>query len=274
MGRQYYALIASLPELSLNDKVLQYDLISYRDMLKSEVDEEDYAFLTIVYFKYDILNFVKLAKEEDSIEWDNAGNLSEEELKEGMTMPEFLPQFFQDFLDQQKQDWKEQPRKDLINALTSCYLDWSRNIDNDFLKQWISFEQNLKNLLIWHNTKKFNRDTKQEVLGNSNEAEYLRKTDKGSLDLKAWDYAYKEILIHLDNPNIALREFLNDKIRWNFLHELEEDYYFDKERLVAFAVKLQIVNRNIITKEDKGKEKLNELLSDIKEGYALPEMFA
>ena len=51
MGRQYYALIASLPELSLNDKVLQYDLISYRDMLKSEVDEEDYAFLTIVYFK-------------------------------------------------------------------------------------------------------------------------------------------------------------------------------------------------------------------------------
>jgi hypothetical protein len=242
-------------------------------MLKSEVDEADYAFLAIAYYKYDIQNFVKLAKEEGQVEWNVAGNLSQEELSEGIAMPELLPQFFQDFLESQQHDWKELPRKEIINALTSCYLDWSRNIDNAFLKEWISFQQNLKNLLIWHNTKKFDKDTSKEVLGNSYEAEYLRDVDKSSLNLKAWDYAYKEILTHLDNPNIALREFLIDKIRWNFLHELEQDYYFDKERLLAFAVKLQIVNRNIITKEDKGKERLKELLSDIKEGYALPEMF-
>jgi hypothetical protein len=272
MERQYYALISSLPELSLNDTILKYDLVSYREMLKSEVDKADFEFLAIAYFKFDILNFVKLAKEEDT-EWNNAGNLSKEELTEGMAQPELLPKFFQDFLELQPQDWKDQPRKTLINALTSCYLDWSRNIDNAFLKEWISFQQNLKNLLIWHNTSKFNKDTNAEVLGSSYEAEYLRSVDKSSLDLKAWDFAYKEILIHLNNPNIALREFLIDKMRWNFLQELEENYYFNKERLLAFAVKLQIVNRNIITTEKKGKERLNELLSDIKEGYALPEMF-
>jgi len=272
MAEGYYYIISALPELSLSDKSLEFNMVSYRETFLPMMQEEDAGLLRILYYKYDIQNLVGIIKEKDFY-WNDAGNFSRQQLEDGIKQPELLPDFLNDFIVDhvKKRDIKKE--KDLHNEASSLFIDWCRNINNPFLKRWMLFENNLKNLLIWLNSHKFDLDPTQEVLGSHFEASYLRITEKDQIDLKAWDFHFREVLTQYDNPNIAVREFLIDEMRWNFLNDIEEKFAFGVERLLGFAIRLQIINRNIMATEEDGKARLNKLLDDMRSAYVMPETF-
>jgi hypothetical protein len=270
MARGYFYLISALPELSLNDKDLEYDMVSYRDFVKDHLNGSDLKFLKILYYRYDILNLVNLIKENKS-EWIAAGNYSREELTEMIGLPDSLPTFMRLFYEDTRKKWSTLSEKELINRATTYFMDWSERIDNRFLRRWLRFDHNLKNLLIWLNSHKFGLDPTHEVLGNQYEADYLRETRFDEIDLKAWDFRYREVMTQFDNPNIAIREFVIDEMRWHFLDELEQAYDFGIEKLLGFAIKLQIIHRNIQASEVEGKKNLMSLLDNIREGYDVPQ---
>ena len=188
-------------------------------------------------------------------------------------LPDSLPNFMQHFVEQTKDKWDKTPRKELINKATELFIDWSREAPNTFIRKWFYFDQNLKNLLIYLNSNKFKLDPREEVLGENYEAAYLRETNVDDLDLRSWDLAFKEALTHFDNQNVAVREFLIDEMRWKYLVELEQEYSFGIERLLAFVIKLQIVNRNITDTEEAGRKRLTQLQETIKKEYEMPETF-
>ncbi len=272
MNRGYYYLISSLPELSLNDKNLEFNMVSYRNFVSQELLPNDLKLLKILYYRFDIINLVNLIKDnKDS--WLEAGNYSKQELTEMLDLPDSMPAFMRLFADDTRKRWPVLTEKELINRATTYFIDWSQRISNDFLRQWLRFDYNLKNLLIWLNSNKFGLDPENEVLGNHHEAVYLRKTKKDEIDLKSWDFRYREVMTHFDNPNIAIREAVIDDMRWHFLNELEEHYSFGIERLLGYVIRLQIIHRNIENTEEQGKEQLIELLENIRAGYDLPDRF-
>lgn len=270
MARGYFYLIAALPELSLNDKDLEYDMVSYRDFIREHLTKRDLRYLKILYYRWDIINLVNLIKENGE-EWIPAGNYSREEMLEMIGLPDTLPAFMKQFYEDTRKKWGVLTEKELINRATTYFMDWSERIDNRLLRRWLRFDHNLKNLLIWLNSHKFGLDPTNEVLGNQYEAEYLRETRFEEIDLKAWDFRYREVMTQFDNPNIAIREFVIDEMRWHYLDELEQAYDFGIERLLGFTIKLQIIHRNIQASEAEGKKKLMSLLDNIREGYDIPK---
>ena len=272
MARGYFYLISALPELSLNDKDLQYHMVSFREFVLEHLAIRDQKYLKILYYRYDIVNLVNLIKENGAA-WIPAGNYSREELIEMMGLPDSLPKFLGLFYEETRKKWSVLSEKELINRATTYFIDWSKNIENTFLRRWLRFDYNLKNLLVWLNSHKFELDPTNEVLGNQYEAEYLRETRFDEIDLKAWDFRYREVMAQFDNPNIAIREAVIDEMRWHYLSELEESYDFGIERLLAYAIRLQIINRNIVTTEAEGKRQLMSLLQGIREGYEMPNTF-
>lgn len=272
MARGYFYLISALPEVSLNDKDLAYHMVSFRDFVAEHLAPTDLKYLKILYYRYDIINLVNLIKE-NAEDWNTAGNYSREELTEMIGLPDTLPMFLRQFHEDTRKKWGVLSEKELINRATTYLIDWSKNIENPFLRRWLRFDYNLKNLLVWLNSHKFGLDPTNEVLGNQYEAEYLRETRADEIDLKAWDFRYREVLTQFDNPNIAIRESVIDEMRWHYLSELEENYDFGIERLLAYAIRLQIINRNIVTTEEDGKRRLMELLHNIREGYRMPKTF-
>ena len=272
MANGYYYLISALPELNLTDKELEYDMITYRSFVMELLDPVDAKLLKILYYPFDIMNLVTLIKGNET-DWDACGNYSKDELQEMIQLPDSLPRFMQLFVEETRETWEKASAKDLLNKATSLFVDWSREAPNAFLRQWLYFDQNLKNLLIYLNSNKFDLDPDKEVLGENYEATYLRSTKFDDLDLKSWDLRFKEALTHFDNPNVAVREFLIDEMRWKFLHELEENYSFGIERLLAFVIKLQIINRNIVDTEEEGRKRLEQLQKTIKKEYEMPETF-
>jgi len=272
MKNGYYYIISSLPELNLSDKNLEYDMLSFREYVSELLEEVDFKMLKILYYPYDIPNFINLIKANGAA-WDARGNYTREAFDAMLMVPDTLPVFLQQFYDETRPDWEKTSEKELINTATSLFIDWSRTVQNPFLKKWLYFDQNLKNLLIWLNSNKFDMKPNEEVLGENYEAEYLRATNADDLNLHSWDLPFKEALTHFDNPNVALREYLIDQMRWKYLDELEENYAFGIERLMAFVIKLQIINRNIVTTEEAGRERLEQLLQGIRKEYEMPETF-
>ena len=80
MAKGYYYLISSLPELSLTDKDLQYDLVTYRDFIKNHLSEQDQSLLRTLYYLFDITNFTNLVKENGK-DWRQEGYFSKEEFE-------------------------------------------------------------------------------------------------------------------------------------------------------------------------------------------------
>lgn len=272
MANGYYFLISSLPELNLTDKNLQFDLVSYRDFIWESLDDKDAQLVKTLYYFYDISNLSNLIKKSEA-DWNNAGNYTRQEFEAMLKDPETLPDFLSQFYEETNDQWDAWNVKQIFNNAMVAYLDWAHKTPNIFLSQWLKFSLNLKNLLIYLNSQRFNLDPKEEVLGNTYEAKYLQETNFENLNISWWDFPVKKIQAHFDNPNVALREYLIDEIRWNYLNELEEAFSFGIERLLAFAIRLHIINRNIANSEEAGRKRLQNLLDSITEDYKMPETF-
>lgn len=272
MANGYYYLISSLPELNLTDKNVRFDLVSYRDVIREALDPKDAHLVKTLFYVYDITNLTNLIKKSDA-PWKKAGNYSRVQFESMLQDPNSLPDFLPQFYDETVAEWEDWSIKQLFNHAMTFYIDWARKTPNQFLLQWLEFRQNLKNLLVYLNCNKFKLDVKKEVLGNNDEAQFLRETNLQNLKLDWWDMPAKKVWALFDNPNIALREFLIDEIRWNYLIELEEKYSFGIERLLAFAIRLDIINRNIIDTEEGGRERLKNLMLGMRKDYTMPETF-
>ncbi len=272
MSRGYYYLITSLPELDLSDKNPLYDLVLFREFIFDELTPNDKGLYQVLFYHYDIENFVSLIKQSNA-KWHRYGNFSEEELQSMLLLPDTLPNFLHTFTNETRKLWERTSEKNLINQATTYFIDWSQLVPNTFLRKWLYFDQNLKNLLIWLNSIKFNLSTADEVLGNHYEAQYLRNIKPDAIDLQAWDFQFREVLRHFDNPDIALRESIINEMRWHYLEEISSQE-FGIERLLTYAIKLQLINRNFTYSEQPGQEKLGYLLNSILKDHQLPEKYS
>jgi hypothetical protein len=272
MREGYYYLITALPDLSLTDKDPGYTVLSFRKFVMEQLDPKDAKLMQILYYRYDIENLVTLIKKTDD-PWRPAGNFDPDELRSMLSLPDTLPEFLQHFVQDTNKVWDRMTQKELINSATTYFIDWSHTISNAFLRKWLYFDQNLKNLLIWLNCRKFGLNHAKEILGNHYEAEYLRSAKSGDLNLKAWDFQFREALRHYNNPNIALRELIINEMRWHYLDELVQPYPFGIEQLLAFAIRLRLINRNLTDSEELGNQRLSELMKGIRKDYHLPELF-
>lgn len=272
MSRGYYYLITSLPELVLSDKNPVYDLLRFREFIFDELTKNDKELYQALFYHFDIENFVSLIKQ-TNVQWHRYGNFSEEELRARVLLPDTLPYFLQTFTDDTRKLWERTSEKKLINLATTYFMDWSQRVPNTFLRKWLYFNQNLKNLLIWLNCNKFSLNPEEEVLGNHYEAQYLRTVKPDAIDLHAWDFQFREVLRHYDNPNIALRESIINEMRWHYLEEISSTE-FGIERLLEYAIKLQLINRNFTDTEQTGGERLGFLVDSILKNYQVPEKYS
>ena len=270
MAEGYYYLITALPDLSLTDKDPGFTVTSFRDSVMEHLSPKDARLMRVLFYRFDIENLINLIANTNA-PWRPEGNFGIDQLQNMLSSPEMLPVFMRLFVQDTSREWERLSPKVMLNMATTYLIDWSHHVPNTFLRKWLYFDHNLKNLLIWLNSRKFGLNHVDEVLGNHYEAKYLRDTKSGELDLKPWEFQFREVLRHYDNPNIALRELIINEMRWHYLDELVQPYPFGIEQLLAFAIRLQLINRNLTAPEELGNQRLRELVAGIRKEYHLPE---
>lgn len=272
-ARNYYFLVAGLPDLTIDQGKLQFGSVEFREYLKEQLHPKDYALIEWLFLPRDNQNLLRLLNKED-FNWDNSAIFTRDEIETAFTEePLPLKKYIHQFIKSYKSETRLMPEMTPENELTTLYYTEAFENNNKFFKQWLSFELDLKNVLIYASAQKYNMPYEHELMGTSILANALRhKTGRDTGEASEWPYFERAMQIG-DNGDIASREKAIDQLRWSFLDELNTFNYFSIEVIISYMVKLMIVERWLKLDPKTGEELFRRLLGNLQSSYEFPNEF-
>jgi hypothetical protein len=205
----YYYLIAGLPDLSMEDSRPPFTARDFLTELKSRLSREDLGLVRWLYYARDNRNLIDILFHEKPLSFEGCYSL--QDLEEGIKgsnilLPGYMSRFIAELRDKKDRysaaEWEMQ--------LTKGYFIDAMHAGNVFLRQWMEFEENLKNLLL---------------------------TSEPSPDLAG---AAAKLL---EEENLIQRERKIDQLRWKKAEEMTCLQYFTVERVLCFVIQLMIIER-------------------------------
>jgi hypothetical protein len=116
------------------------------------------------------------------------------------------------------------------------------------LQRWRRWEINLRNELVKIRAQKLGVDAYEFIVPST----FMMGTAELAAEASG-----------MINPLEAER-FI-DRARWSYLEELEVGHYFDVERLVVYALKLQLLERIALHERERGQERFEQIFEKLKE---------
>jgi hypothetical protein len=271
--QNYYFLVAGLPDLTIEQGKLQYGTAEFREELKAGLSKADYGFLQLLFLTEDNNNLLTLLLKENR-PLSHEGVYTPEFLGEELKEPSQLMPYMLKFIDSFKAETRLYPNLSYENELATLWFEELLATKNDFLRDWFTFELNLKNVLLVVAARKNGIHFEHQIIGNNTVAEIIHKSNARDLGISAeWPWIEKVLQI-LDTEDILMREKAIDLLRWNYLDELNTFNYFTLEVLIAYYIKLGIIERWLRLDQPTGEEMFRRLLGELKHSYEFPNEFS
>lgn len=279
MASEYHYLIAGLPELAMADKKLPVGVVELRERLLNELHPDDRPLVKLCFLQYDIPNITNTVYTEKK-PFDHRGIYSPFEieamadkklLEEGISHSDFpfIDKLLADALTTDSAIGKEEFAAKLISG----YIQTLENHTNPFISQYGSFERNLRNVFAALNGRKFQLPYEKQLVGGGEGVEALAKSHARVFGL-SFDIPQIEAWVHLfENNNLLEREWKLDLLRWQFIDDTVLFNYFTIERVLAFLLKLMIVDRWLSLDEQKGGEQFRQLVLGLEKSVAFADEY-
>ncbi len=271
--KNYYFLVAGLPDLALDQGKLVYGTAIFREELKNQLPEADYRLFEMLFLPEDNRNLLTLIRKEDK-PLTSAGVYPPDVLAEAVKEPGRLRPYMNRFIEGILAENRVFPELSLENELTALYYEEMTGTRNGFMKEWFTFELNLRNVMVVLSARRHNLPVEHQVIGNSAIAETIRKSNARDLGIGSeWHWIEKVVQI-AETEDILAREKATDMLRWNFLDELNTFNYFSLEVLIAYFLKLSMIERWLQLDPATGEEMFRRLLDTLKKSYEFPTEFS
>lgn len=279
MSSKYYYLVAGLPELSLEDSKLSYTVADFKTELYSGLSVPDRRLIDLFYLKFDNANVLKLLKDKEA-EIDLRGNYSAVELTEyisvlregGEISPKELPAYLSVFIS----DYLNTPAESTVlqeDHLAALYYEHAMKCGNKFVSSWFEFNLNLNNILVAFTARKFKWDVVANVVGDTEVCETLRTSSARDFGLSGEVDSFDALLKISEITELVEREKKLDALRWNWMEEAIFFDYFTIERLFAFLLKLEMIERWISLDKEKGNQLFRSMIESLKNEVRIPAEF-
>ncbi|MFN2394349.1 MAG: DUF2764 family protein [Bacteroidales bacterium] len=273
MKRNYYCLVAGLQDITLDIHKLSMGQNDFRKELQTEVHPQDYQLVQILFLPFDNKNLLNLlSKSED--EFDARGNFEREVLEANIKeitgeLPEYMNRFIVSFKD----DEPVYQNMSHENQLTSLFYDYALSVNHEFLREWYRFNRDLNNLLTALVCRRYDIPYENQIIGWDDISETIRKSHARDFGLTA-EISYMDDLLNIaKDDDVQQREKAIDQLRWNYLDDVTFFEYFTIDKIIAFTLKLGMVERWLALDKEYGTQLFEELLQDLKSSYELPETF-
>ena len=269
--QQYFYIISGLPNLSLQDVQLPFSAKTFLEDLKNKMDKKDFKLVSILYYARDNSNLLSVLFNKNNISQPE-GCYSLQELKKGIERNFLLPDYMNAFIASFKENKNLYEEVIWEAKLTEEYFRTVTKTENDFLNQWMEFELNLKNMLLLMSNRKQALPF-SEIIINANEVSALMK-ENSLADFStqpAIDFM-NEVVKIIETENLIELEKKIDALRWKKLEEMSFFNYFTVEAILSFIIKLMIIERWAILKQEKEKVFLTSILGAFVEKIKMPVM--
>ena len=279
MKKNYYYLIAGLPELSLDDSKLGITVREFRDLYYPELADDDRALLDLIYLSYDNVNLLALLKDKEACLVEGGLYASEELLgiieaaRAEETPDRQYPRYMYDFVAQL--DSEESAAEGIFpeDRLAQLYYAHAMSQGNAFIERWFAFNLDLNNFLTAITARRYNLDVKPLIVGDNEVAKALRTSNSRDFGLTGVMDGFEEVMRISEIDNLVERERKLDVLKWEWMEDNSFFDYFTVEKLFAFLVKIQIIERWISLDAEAGGEMLRGMIRQLKEEVKVPQEF-
>lgn len=280
LKKEYYCLVAGLPNLFFKENRLSINWLDFRTELKSQLNQDDYQLIEYLFLPFDNENLIHLIFNQNK-PFNSLGLISKTELeyqlspeKEGIELPAYITQFL---------NWQQKNEENNYSVLTENKLHWyfyeyaikTRNI---FLRAWLNFDLNVKNIFTAFNCFRFGYELSSHLVKTEQNKVVCSLLTSKSLNPEFFDdelpFSHQIFKIAKSDLSLIEKEKALDKIRWDYLDENTFFHFFTIEKILSYTIKLLITERWLKLESETGKAVLNRLINDLKTSYEFPVEFS
>ena len=279
MKQNYYYLIAGLPELSLDDSKLGTTVREFRELYYPDLADDDRALLDLIYLNYDNANLLLLLKDKEAAIAEGGLYTSVEllaiiEAARAEEAPDRnYPRYMYDFVQQMESEESAAEGIFPEDRLAQLYYAHAMSQGNAFVERWFAFNLDLNNFLTAITARRYNLDVKPLIVGDNEVAKALRTSNSRDFGLTGVMDGFEEVMRISEIDNLVERERKLDVLKWEWMEENSFFDYFTVEKLFAFLVKIQIIERWITLDAEEGGEMLRGMIRQLKEEVKVPQEF-
>lgn len=277
---KYYCLIAGLPDITIDDNKLSYTVKEFRAELSETLSNNDKKLIDLFYLQFDHKNLLAMLTKQEG-KFDNRGLYTSEQLEEIIALvkenetpsDKKYPSYFYVFTAAYLQDKPLIDNMSWEDQLNSLYYEYAGNSSNRFVSDWFKLNLNLNNMLTAIICRKYNREVGNAIIGNSEISETIRQSGQRDMGLTGMVDYLDTILRISEENNLYERERKLDQFRWNWLEEYSFFHYFTIERIFAYLIKLDILERWVSMTPENGRAIFKEMIDSLKKGIEIPSDF-
>ncbi len=276
---KYYYLIAGLPDVTLDDSKLSYTVADFKTGIYPDLSAQDKGLVDLFYLKFDNENVLRLLKDKEA-ETDERGCFTAAELSEaieqiregGQPEVKHFPAYLATFISQYLQaDFDEGILPE--NRLAALYYAHTMKSSNPFVASWFAFNLHLNNILIALTARKYKWEVAGSLVGDTEVGEALRTSGARDFGLSG-EVEYFDALLKIhETEELLEREKKLDQLRWDWLEEATFFHYFTIERIFAFLVRLEMIERWVSLDKEKGNQLFRRMIGDLKNEVRIPAEF-
>lgn len=286
MAREYYYLIAGLPDLFIEQEQKDFNLLKLKAEIKENIHPDDYKLVEKLFLEYDNENFQNFLFERKS-EFNLLGKFPqslysefEDNLKE---FPEYMQRFYLTYKGKNNESDDEAQEDDLYYSdkiekipevkFQEVFYEHLKSFENRFLKEWYSFLLLFNNLLTAINCRKSGIDSTPQMIGKGELIETISRSQAADFGLKREVDFLEPLLQITEQTDIIDRERRLDMLKWDMADDITTFDYFNINKILAFLVKATIVYRWSKLDSTIGAQMFEKLVADIRKTYELPKEF-
>lgn len=249
---KYYFLVTYLPEIHRDDRKLKLrfgDLLAEREhMAASDWREIELLLLAGDVFLVEQL----LAGKDPEIEHSLYGK---EFWKEQVRAPREVPPFLEEFLKTVASEETFGPAE--ANALYGLFYDHvRREASTALLRDHFQFEQDLRNVLAAVRARRRDLAPADHLVGSGELVEQLGSSSAEDFGL-GQDLPWIERLLDEQDP-LRLEDAVEQAL-WDHLEERAQQKTFEFDVVLAYLLKLQLLEKRLALSEERGMEIVREL---------------
>ena len=267
----YYCLIAGLPDIEIEDNKLTFSIASFKEEVRPQLSTDDARLFDLFYMKFDNQNLLRYIKD-NKVKFDERGNITKNELEEYFRLisedykpnSNSFPSFFKNFISEHNDVQQvETDAAKLENRLTELYYQWAMKCGNKLISAWFEFNLNLNNILAAYTNRKYQINL--ETVGDNEVAEAIKTSNQRDFGLTGTIDNIDIFQRLADEPDLFEREKKIDLLKWQWLDEQTFFKYFSFERVFAYLLKLEIIERWLRLDPSEGEKLFRGLIDSLKD---------
>lgn len=229
------------------------------------------------FLKYDNENLLSYLRENPLYKFDGRGVYTEEEIKEicdllknegrvpdKIPVPAYFADFIRDYYERFESNNNTEIHLLWEDKLSSLYYNEAIRCKNKFMASWFELNLNIGNMMTAYNCRKYGLDKEAYIIGDTEIAGILRRSEARDFNTGNSPDYMNELIQITEEGDFMMREKRLDVLRWNWLEEMTVFKTFGIENVIAYLLRLEMIERWLVLDKVHGEKTFRQLVMDMK----------